>query len=163
MRKHYYRLTLPFFWLSTVIILTVGTLFVMWLGEKITDKGLGNGTSIIIMIGILATLAAIFYAGIFCKANPWRWWTIDIHGGNSHSYCHHLRVDCFGAGGEKDPGKLCKTNCWQQAIWRCQAISSIESKCSRCYAYYFCAGDYVPAYYLCRFSNIRNRLVIIFY
>jgi preprotein translocase subunit SecY len=46
----------PFFWLSTVIILTVGTLFVMWLGEKITDKGLGNGTSIIIMVGILARL-----------------------------------------------------------------------------------------------------------
>jgi preprotein translocase subunit SecY len=46
----------PFFWVSTVIILTVGTLFVMWLGEKITDKGLGNGTSIIIMIGILARL-----------------------------------------------------------------------------------------------------------
>ena len=31
-----------FFWISTVVILTVGTLFVMWLGEKITDKGLGN-------------------------------------------------------------------------------------------------------------------------
>jgi preprotein translocase subunit SecY len=46
----------PYFWLSTVIILTVGTLFVMWLGEKITDKGLGNGTSIIIMVGILARL-----------------------------------------------------------------------------------------------------------
>jgi preprotein translocase subunit SecY len=45
-----------FFKLSTVIILTVGTLFVMWLGEKITDKGLGNGTSIIIMIGILGRL-----------------------------------------------------------------------------------------------------------
>jgi preprotein translocase subunit SecY len=43
-----------YFWISTVVILTVGTLFVMWLGEKITDKGLGNGTSIIIMIGILA-------------------------------------------------------------------------------------------------------------
>ena len=42
-----------FFWVSTVVILTVGTLFVMWLGEKITDKGLGNGTSLIIMIGIL--------------------------------------------------------------------------------------------------------------
>lgn len=49
-----------FFWISTVIILTVGTLFVMWLGEKITDKGLGNGTSIIIMIGILARLPQAF-------------------------------------------------------------------------------------------------------
>ena len=49
-----------YFWVSTVIILTVGTLFVMWLGEKITDKGLGNGTSIIIMIGILAHLPESF-------------------------------------------------------------------------------------------------------
>ena len=46
----------PYFWLSTVVILTVGTLFVMWLGERITDKGLGNGTSMIIMVGILARL-----------------------------------------------------------------------------------------------------------
>ena len=43
-----------FFAISTVITLTAGTLFVMWLGEKIQDKGLGNGTSIIIMVGILA-------------------------------------------------------------------------------------------------------------
>ena len=49
-----------YFWASTVIILTVGTLFVMWLGEKITDKGLGNGTSIIIMVGILARLPQAF-------------------------------------------------------------------------------------------------------
>jgi preprotein translocase subunit SecY len=49
-----------FFWLSTVIILTAGTLFVMWMGEKITDRGLGNGTSLIIMIGILARLPQSF-------------------------------------------------------------------------------------------------------
>ncbi|MCX6298874.1 MAG: preprotein translocase subunit SecY [Bacteroidetes bacterium] len=46
----------PYFWFSTIITLTAGTLFVMWLGEKIQDKGLGNGTSIIIMVGILARL-----------------------------------------------------------------------------------------------------------
>lgn len=46
----------PYFWVSTTIVLTAGTLFVMWLGEKITDKGLGNGTSLIIMVGILARL-----------------------------------------------------------------------------------------------------------
>jgi preprotein translocase subunit SecY len=42
------------FWLCTVVVLTAGTLFVMWLGEKITDRGIGNGTSLIIMVGILA-------------------------------------------------------------------------------------------------------------
>ncbi len=42
------------FTVSTMVVLTTGTLFVMWMGEKITDKGLGNGISIIIMVGILA-------------------------------------------------------------------------------------------------------------
>lgn len=50
----------PYFFLSTIVILTAGTLFVMWLGEKIQDKGLGNGTSIIIMIGILGRLPQSF-------------------------------------------------------------------------------------------------------
>ncbi len=45
-----------FFQISSVIILTSGTMFVMWLGERITDKGIGNGISLIIMIGIIARL-----------------------------------------------------------------------------------------------------------
>jgi preprotein translocase subunit SecY len=56
-----------FFWVSTVVILTAGTLFVMWLGEKITDKGLGNGTSLIIMIGILARLPRSFMQEFYAK------------------------------------------------------------------------------------------------
>lgn len=39
--------------LSTIIILTSGTIFMMWLGEQITDKGIGNGISLIIFIGII--------------------------------------------------------------------------------------------------------------
>ena len=50
-----------YFWLSTTVLLTAGTLFVMWLGEKITDKGLGNGASVIIMVGILARLPQAFW------------------------------------------------------------------------------------------------------
>jgi len=49
-----------FFTISSVIILTAGTMFVMWLGEKITDKGIGNGISLIIMIGIVARMPANF-------------------------------------------------------------------------------------------------------
>ncbi|MZP56856.1 MAG: preprotein translocase subunit SecY, partial [Bacteroidales bacterium] len=49
-----------FFQISSVIILTAGTIFVMWLGEKITDKGIGNGISLIIMIGIVARMPANF-------------------------------------------------------------------------------------------------------
>jgi len=44
------------FYVVSTFVLTAGTLFVMWLGEKITDKGIGNGTSLIIMTGIIARL-----------------------------------------------------------------------------------------------------------
>ena len=49
------------FWMfQSVLVLVTGTMFVMWLGEKITDKGIGNGISIIIMIGIIARLPFAF-------------------------------------------------------------------------------------------------------
>ncbi len=44
------------FWVANIIILSTGTIFAMWLGEKITDKGIGNGISLLIMIGIIASL-----------------------------------------------------------------------------------------------------------
>jgi len=50
----------PMFYISSVIILVTGTIFAMWLGEKITDKGVGNGISILIMVGIIATLPQSF-------------------------------------------------------------------------------------------------------
>lgn len=43
-----------FFTISSVVIITTGTMFCMWLGERITDKGIGNGISMLIMIGIIA-------------------------------------------------------------------------------------------------------------
>jgi len=49
-----------FWWVSSITILTSGTLFIMWLGERITEKGIGNGISLIIMIGIIARLPAAF-------------------------------------------------------------------------------------------------------
>ena len=53
-----------FFWISSIVILIAGTLFVMWLGERITDKGLGNGISLIIMIGIIARLPFALFAEV---------------------------------------------------------------------------------------------------
>lgn len=48
------------FWLTSMVILTAGTIFAMWLGEKITDKGIGNGISLLIMIGIIARFPGSF-------------------------------------------------------------------------------------------------------
>lgn len=53
-----------FFMFSSMVILTGGTMFTMWLGERITDKGLGNGTSMLIMIGIVSRFPiALFKEG----------------------------------------------------------------------------------------------------
>lgn len=49
------------FTISSIFVLTTGTMFVMWLGERITDKGLGNGISLIIMVGIIAQLPGALY------------------------------------------------------------------------------------------------------
>ena len=48
------------FLISSVIILVTGTIFAMWLGEKITDKGIGNGISLLIMVGIISRMPQAF-------------------------------------------------------------------------------------------------------
>ena len=48
------------FTITTVIVLTAGTMFVMWLGERITESGIGNGISLIITVGIIAFLPQAF-------------------------------------------------------------------------------------------------------
>ena len=50
----------PVFIVTGTIILAAGSMFILWLGERITDKGIGNGISIIIMIGIIARLPQAF-------------------------------------------------------------------------------------------------------
>ncbi len=50
-----------FFFLSSITILVAGTMFCMWLGERITDKGIGNGISVLIMIGIISMLPMALY------------------------------------------------------------------------------------------------------
>ncbi|WP_435137476.1 preprotein translocase subunit SecY [Formosa sp. A9] len=49
------------FYFSSIIILVTGCIFAMWLGEKITDKGIGNGISLLIMVGIIARLPVSFF------------------------------------------------------------------------------------------------------
>ncbi|HET8809295.1 MAG TPA: preprotein translocase subunit SecY [Flavobacteriaceae bacterium] len=59
---------------SSVVILTTGCIFAMWLGEKITDKGIGNGISLLIMVGIIATLPQAFMQEFFAR-------TVESQGG----------------------------------------------------------------------------------
>ena len=58
-----------FFTLSALLVLIAGTMFVMWLGEKITDKGIGNGISLIIMIGIVARLPQALWSEVITRTS----------------------------------------------------------------------------------------------
>ena len=66
------------FWISSIIILATGTLFAMWLGEKITDRGIGNGISLLIMVGIIATLPTAFAAEVSILAGSNAWFTLIL-------------------------------------------------------------------------------------
>lgn len=62
------------FLFSSVLILVTGTIFAMWLGEKITDKGIGNGISLLIMVGIIARMPQAFIQEISSR-------TVQVNGG----------------------------------------------------------------------------------
>jgi len=57
------------FIITSIIVLTGGTTFVMWLGERITERGIGNGISILIMIGIIAALPKALINEVTTKTN----------------------------------------------------------------------------------------------
>jgi preprotein translocase subunit SecY len=58
------------FKVTSIILLAAGTMFVMWLGERITDRGIGNGISLIIMIGIIARLPHSAFAEFLSRMSP---------------------------------------------------------------------------------------------
>lgn len=58
---------MTFFTISSIIILTAGTIFTMWLGERITDKGIGNGISMLIMIGIISVFPGAILEEVVAK------------------------------------------------------------------------------------------------
>ncbi|MCX6146720.1 MAG: preprotein translocase subunit SecY [Candidatus Kapabacteria bacterium] len=66
------------FIISTMTLLTAGTIFLMWLGEQITDRGIGNGISLIIFIGIIARLPHAFAQEYDIIANGVRHWMFEI-------------------------------------------------------------------------------------
>lgn len=66
------------FVLSTVLLLTAGVIFMMWLGEQITERGLGNGVSLIIMIGIIARFPAALWQEFLLVQTGSRHWIVEI-------------------------------------------------------------------------------------
>ena len=112
------------FTFTSVLLLTAGCVFMMWLGEQITERGIGNGISLIIFIGIIARLPN----AIFQEYQLW------MSGGKSPVLDMAIFALLLGiiasvvvsySRGKKDSGAICKKSCRKKSLWRNNTIYPI--------------------------------------
>ena len=131
-----------FWWFSAVLILVCSTLVIMWLGERITDKGVGNGISLLIMIGIIATFPQALIQEFIHPDSSVFFFLVEIAFllviiGASVALVQSI------AKGSRTDGQ--NANGWQPYApgGRRSKLHSIESEFSRCYADHLRPGDHV--------------------
>lgn len=130
--------------IETTIILTTGTMLLMWLGEQITERGIGNGVSLVITIGILARMPKAVQ-GI---------WDLFRRGGtdNSFTFFHGIfllillgaviaAVVAVTQAQRKIPVQ-CTTRCWTQSLLRRQFLYAVARQLRGCHAGHLCASDF---------------------
>ena len=119
------------FTLETIITITTGTIFIMWLGEQITERGIGNGISLIIFIGIIAELPnAIRYEYQHYLNN------INLNKGLiqeiflSRTLMFLIVAFCIltTLWHTQDPGAVCQARGGTQGVWWSDDTYSVENK-----------------------------------
>jgi preprotein translocase subunit SecY len=117
------------FTFSTVIFLTGGTILLMWFGEQITEKGIGNGISLIIFIGIIDRFPYSIFDEIQIISSGVRNIIIE-------AICN-----------EENTRSICQACYREKSIRWSYTVYSDESKPGRCYAFDFCSVYYVYSQY----------------
>ena len=137
--------------LFLTVVLAAGSMFIMWLGERITDRGIGNGISFIILVGIIARLPqSLFYEfisrlpGDSGSQGGLIMFIIEVILLLAVTICAVLLVQ----GTRK-----------QQAIWRGTSVYTFEGKCCRCDAYHLCSSYYVYSIDVGRFRTRVRRIL----
>ena len=131
------------FMIPATIILAAGSMFILWLGERITDKGVGNGISMIIMIGIVARLPQAFFQEVGSR------FTAITSGGlvycrNPHPLRSNMRCHTSCTGSKEGSRTVCEKGGWkQEPDWWSTTVHSAEAvRCQRD-AYHLCTGTHV--------------------
>ncbi|MBA7683103.1 Protein translocase subunit SecY [subsurface metagenome] len=125
------------FILPAVITMTTGTIFIMWLGEKITEMGIGNGISMIIFAGIVAQIRPAI--GNVIKINPNR----TANSLYAFAFCHHCGF-CYRIRGAHLPGRkkssysLCPKDCGKESLRGPEHLSSYTYRRSGSDCYNLC-------------------------
>ena len=134
------------FWFSSIILLTAGTIFAMWLGERITDKGVGNGISLLITVGIIANFPGAFMQELVSKTTNagaggfmmilleiFVWFVVILLSVLLVTAVRKIAVQYARrtvVGDIKDVAGV-------------KTIHSVKIKCSGCNANHFCTSNYV--------------------
>ena len=128
--------------ISTIVILTAGTMFMMWMGEQITDKGIGNGISLIIFIGIIARFPHSMFDEYRLISAGQRSPIVEIV---IFAFMFFIiaGVVLVTQGTRKIPVQYAKTSSWKKSLWWCNPIYSVKSKYCRSNAYNICSINYV--------------------
>ena len=133
-----------FFIITSTIILAAGSMFILWLGERITDKGIGNGISFIILIGIIARLPqSLFQEFVSRLASPGAGGIIMFLLEIVFLLFVIAAAILLVQGVRKVPRTVCETYCRKQTIWWCKTIYSFKGECCECNAYHLCPGNHV--------------------
>lgn len=130
-----------FFMISSVILLTSSTVFCMWLGEKITDRGIGNGISMLIMIGIVSRFPGALIEETLSKSyNGLIIFLLEL----GALFAVVMGVVLLTQAVRKIPVQYAKASSWsfgseKKFDWH-TLIYSLKSECSWCYANYLCTS-----------------------
>ena len=129
------------FRIITVITLTAGTAFIMWLGEQITERGIGNGISLIIFAGIVAgipnALIGTLQSAEARRNDTFRDLVSAGHDGSGGGL-HHFH----GTGAEADSRPVCQKSCREARLWRPEHPYPSEDQYVRGYSADLCILDH---------------------
>ena len=142
------------FMVTSTIILAAGSMFILWLGERITDKGIGNGISFIILIGIIArfpdALLQEVVSRVANKSGGLIMFIIEVV----------FLLLVIGAaillvqGTRKIPVQYAKRIVGNKQYGGATTVYSFEGECCWCNAYHLCSGNHVYSNYIYRFFKM---------
>ncbi len=131
-------------WLTAVLIMTCGSVFLMWLGEQIDEFGIGNGISLLIMAGIVAQMPGALNS-LISNASFELSGLFNGNRRNRNVYCPGSAVCGSGAGNcvyhagpATDSHSKRQTCPWPSCVWRNSAVHATANQSGRCDADHFC-------------------------
>ena len=143
------------FLITSTIILAAGSMFILWLGERITDKGIGNGVSLIIMVGIIARFPQAVTQEFVSRLGAAQGGLVMFLPPRSSGFaCSDCSRSASGTRHPQGARSVRQTCCRQPSgCGRRSSVHPPEALCCQCDAYHLRAGNHVHTHHFRRFHG----------